>query len=184
MNTKPAEIEALLDALASDTQVLAHSAPRARIDETDREELIEICGFENEALLQQLIGAGITAQSFAALRFIPLVLVAWSDGGIDEEERETVLQATVDVTGIGWGTRAYRLLESWLESGPDPRAVSLWRDYAKALTDSLDQPARETLRNRILGDAYRVAEASGGVFGIGRINGAEERALAALETVL
>lgn len=177
------QLGALLAALSSEPAAIPPHALNRTLSDVEREELVELCGFEDEVLLRKLIAAGVTPRTFAALRFVPLVLVAWADGDIHEDEREAVLRATVDVTGIGWGTRAYHLLEAWLEVSPDEGMVTLWRDYAKSLARAVDATARRTLRNRILGDAYQVAYVSGGLLGIGRVSEAEERTLASLEAV-
>ena len=185
MSRSNPDIEALLTALKAEIPASGARPVNFASDvrATERESLMDLCGFEDDAFLEKLIANGVTSNSFAALRFIPLVLVAWSDGEVHEDEREAVLQATVDVTGIGWGTRAYRLLSSWLEFAPDERMVALWREYALALSASLDPPARKTLRARILGDAFKVAQVSGGLLGIGRVNDSEVRALDSLEEV-
>lgn len=153
-------------------------------DREARRALADVVGFTDERLTDRLLGAGIGAESFAALRFLPLVMVAWADGVVRETERRAVLDATREVTGIGWGTPAYAQLERWLDFPPREDAVALWGEYVRSLKGHLDAAKREVLRTRTLSDARAIAKASGGVLKLGSISAAEAAVLERLSEIL
>ena len=60
-----------------------------------------------------------------------------------------------------------RLLNRWLEERPTEKILDAWRNYAQALARELDEASLEVFRQSTLGRARRVANASGGIFGLG-----------------
>lgn len=145
------------------------------------EGLTAASGITNLAVLEELLAHGVRAETLAALSLLPLVLVAWADGTIQEAERKAILDAAGD-RGVAPGSAARELLEGWLQVHPHRDVVEAWKDYVAALVDGpLEPQAAKALEDDILGRAREVAAASGGFLGLGsKISDQEEAVLAGL----
>ena len=146
-----------------------------------REALVAASGIRDEGVLDKLVSLGLGAETLAALSLVPLVEVAWADGTIDAKERAAIL-AGIEKQGIAPASPAHELLEGWLSKRPDRQLLVVWKDYVKALAPSLDADALRVLRADLIGRALAVAEAAGGILGLGsKISKAEESVLRDLE---
>jgi len=156
---------------------------RAKAAEKEkREALSEASGIFEEELLDQLIDLDVSAETLAALGLIPLVAVAWADGHMDDKERDAIL-AAAQQKGVQQEHPGYELLQGWLKRKPDPALMTVWKGYVKALAESLDEEARNTLKEDLLGRARTVAETAGGLLGFGnKVSKAEQAVLSELET--
>jgi hypothetical protein len=88
----------------------------------ERQKLAHVSGIVEEQVLSSLAGAGVRAETLAAVSFIPMIEVAWSDGSIAPEEREAVLNAAA-AQGIPADSAALRIINHWLEQRPDARII-------------------------------------------------------------
>lgn len=138
-------------------------------------------GITNLAVLEELLARGIRPETLAGLALLPLVLVAWADGSVQDGEREAILAAAAD-RGVAPGSAARELLEGWLQIHPHRDLVEAWKDYVAALVGGpLDAAAAKALEADVLGRAREVAAASGGFLGLGsKISDKEEAVLASL----
>ena len=157
---------------------------RRKRDETrvraERRALAAASGIADDRVLDELLRLGIRARTVAPLALVPLVEVAWADGTIDPREMEAVLAAAAGA-GLPPASPGYELLESWLVERPAPALRQLWADYIHSLCQAVSPQARRELRDDLLGRARRVAEAAGGVLGLGpRVSSAEAAVLADL----
>jgi len=148
-----------------------------------RGELALASGISDEAMLRVLLDLDVETSVLTALSLVPLIEVAWADGKMDPEERTAILTASAD-QGIQAGSSAHDLLASWLEHLPRPELFAAWRAYIEAVLGPLTPGEREELRVGLVERARRVAEAAGGILGIGTISGAERLVLARLDEVL
>lgn len=165
-----AQNEKLLEKLKADTQ-----------KEHDKEALKKVTGIADVAVLNRLVSLGIRVETLTAFTLYPLVEVAWADGSVDEKEKRAVLQAASQA-GIAQGSVAYALVEGWLSLQP-PKALHVaWFNYVKALCGQLTSQERLALQTEVLGRARAVAEASGGILGLGsKISATEAEVLTRLE---
>jgi len=172
----------LIDAVFHNREKYLFEAFRERLDQLERrQQLVHVSGIRDEAVLDRLLGLGITAESLAALGLVPLFAVAWADGEVAVKERERIV-AMAQAAGIEPHNGRYALLEYWLKRRPASEMVAAWRDYIKQLRDRMSAEDLETLRREILERAGEVARASGGVLGFGeRVSPAEQAVLAQLE---
>jgi hypothetical protein len=131
-------------------------------------------------LLQDLVDLGIRATTMAALGLVPLVQVAWADGKMDDKERAVLLKAASS-SGVETGSDSFALLENWLVDRPGPEMMAAWTDYVSALSAGCSEGSRESLRAVTVGRARSVAEAAGGLLGIGSIARSEQHVLDQLE---
>jgi len=148
-----------------------------------RGELALASGISDEAMLRILLDLDVETTVLTALSLVPLVEVAWADGKMDAEERTAILAASGD-QGIQPGSSAHDLLASWLEHLPRPELFAAWRAYIEAVLEPLTPGEREELRVGLVERARRVAEAAGGILGLGAISGSERLVLARLDEVL
>jgi hypothetical protein len=164
---------------ARHNQELLEQLRRKRDADELRRELVETSGVKSEVVLDELVSLGVGAPALAALGLVPLVMVAWADGEIQEKERR-VLTETADGLGIHEGTKAWALFDSWLQRAPDQELFDAWRDYVAALRESFSAESYELLRSRILERAEAVARASGGILGVGSVYGTEKDVMSAV----
>lgn len=152
--------------------------------EQEREALREAVGIKDETFLRRLQALGVRPEAAVALVMVPLVLVAWGDGTLDEKEREAILAAARQ-RGIGAERLAGELLRNGLASKPDPKLLPTWTAYARRLWGRFTADERWAMRENLLRSARQVAEATGGLFGLGsRISAGERKVLAEIEAVL
>jgi len=146
-----------------------------------REELSRITGIKSKWVLQKLMDLGVQPQMMMVLTLVPLLEVAWADGHISKEERELILKEA-SKTGIEDGTEAYMLLSNWLETKPENQLFTSWNVYVEGLCNELSANQIVDFKNDVLARAKAVAEASGGILGIGKVSKSEKLVLEKLET--
>jgi hypothetical protein len=109
------------------------------------------------------------------------VAVAWADGSIDDKERSVAFAKAAEM-GLAKEDISCQLFERWLAEPPPPSLLATWKEYIGMLSGSLSPEVRDALRQELLARAHGVAEAAGGILGIGRkISPSEKRALKELE---
>jgi hypothetical protein len=146
-----------------------------------RDELAQVSGIRDEAVLDRLIELGIGPEALAALEVVPLVSVAWADGSVQPEERKTII-AAAKAAGIQPQDGRYALLEHWLAKRPGAVMIQARKHYVKGLCQQLDSQEIEKLQHELLDRARRVAQAAGGFLGFGdKISPAERAVLSELE---
>jgi hypothetical protein len=141
--------------------------------------LAAVSGIHDDALLERLIALEIGPETLTTLIGIPLIAVAWADGRMDEKERRTLFEYA-ERAGVRQKGLDPKIMSAWLKEKPDPALLTAWQQYVRSLCKKLHDHERTALRDEVLADARSVAEAAGGIFGIGKIS-AEEKAM--LETL-
>ena len=172
----------LIDAVFYNRDKQLMEAFRDRLNQLERrQQLQHVSDIRDEALLDRLLGLGITAECLAALGLVPLVWVAWADGEVAAEERDRIV-AMAQAAGIEPHNGRYPLLEHWLKRRPGPEVVAAWQDYIQQLRETMAGEDFESLRREILERAGDVARASGGLLGFGeKISPTEQAVLAELQ---
>ncbi len=146
-----------------------------------REELEQLTGIQDPAVLDTLMALHVDKSTFAAFGLYPLVEVAWADGKVDDKERAAFIAVAAEF-GITPGTFAHTTLEEFLRQTPREDARKAWYAWADALNRRLDATERGKVREGLLRRARAIAEASGGFLGMGRkISANEQRVLDAIE---
>jgi hypothetical protein len=162
-----------------DAELLAN-LQRQSANQEAKQALRAASGIADEAVLEHLVAANITAETVTALEVIPLLAVAWADGNLDEREKKAVLSAS-EAEGIRPGSSAYALLDSWLREPPSDSLLVAWKDFIQAAQKSLSPQALSALREDVLNRARKVARASGGLLGVRSVSEAEDRVFHELE---
>ena len=90
----------LIDAVFYNRDRQLMEAFRDRLNQLERrQQLQHVSDIRDEALLDRLLGLGITAESLAALGMVPLVWVAWADGEVAAEDFETLRREILERAG-------------------------------------------------------------------------------------
>ena len=126
------------------------------------------------ALLKELEELGFTPETVALLPLMPLVQMAWAEGGVSDAERKLIVQLA-RARGMAEGSAANRQLSTWLSSRPSNDVFARATRLIRAM---LDNPVTDhgLTADDLVKYAENIAAASGGIFGINRISG-EERTL-------
>ena len=148
-----------------------------------QEELAELTGIENPELLDELLEAGIEGSKVMAFMLLPLAIVAWADGQVDEEERQAVLN-TASALGYGEESTSQALLRHWLTECPSDELFDVWQRHASTLVDHVRPDSWHKLASLILERSERVAHATGGVLGLGSESASERDVVAKVRNAL
>jgi hypothetical protein len=150
-------------------------ALRRRLTAEEAEKvLIAATGVLDQIRIPELAGLPVP-QFLAVLGIFPMVQVAWSDRKISAHEREAMLAAAAEV-GVHVGTPCHDLLGRWLQTRPPDNAESLWSEYVQAVCATLRPETVAILKEGVMERARKVAEASGGLLGLGNKISAREQA--------
>lgn len=156
---------------------LVEKLRQAAAAERARREMGAQIGSDDPEMLQELQALGFTPDTVILLPLVPVVQMAWVDGSVAPAERALIVELARS-RGVAEGSAADRLLSEWLTGQPGPpvleSAMRLIRGMLAAQPS--DHPALTA--DDLVRYSERIAEASGGIFGIHRIS-ADERALLA-----
>ncbi len=144
--------------------------------------LAKVSGITNDDVLQKLVDLNIRPEIVATLALVPLIEIAWVDGKIDEEEKEAVLEAASQ-SFVSKDSPDFDLLRQWMEHKPDPKLLEAWKHYIKGLCVELTDHQKNALKKDLIGHARKIAEATGGILGLGsKISKSENQMLTKLES--
>jgi hypothetical protein len=162
---------------------LIENLKRLREMEETKQALAEVSGIRDDAVLRKLVELNVRPETVASLTLVPLIEVAWASGKVDEKERQAVL---AEAQSVGWAADSigYQLLERWMTHRPGPELLDAWLTYTRSLSDEFPPEQRQFLKVGLLERLRRIAEASGGLFGLGRISTAEQAMIDKLATAL
>ena len=134
-------------------------------------------GISDPALLKELEALGFTPDTVVLLPLVPLVQVAWAEGGVSTAERQLIVKLARS-RGIEEGGAADRQLEAWLDSQPGDHLFENATRLVRAMLASSDR--RDMTADELVKHCEAIAAASGGLFGINRVSGEEHQLLALL----
>lgn len=149
-----------------------------------RQQLGEATGLQDPALLQELEDLGLTPDTVSLLPLVPVVQMAWAEGGVSAQERSLLVQLARS-RGIVEGGAADRQLASWMVERPADEVFSRATRLTRAMLDTEASPVVSGLTAEALVEhAERIAAASGGILGIGKVSAEEKSLLATLSETL
>ena len=149
---------------------------QAKSADLARQDLGRKAGLEDPALVQELQELGFTAETVDLLPLVPILQVAWAEGGITSAERDLILRIARS-RGIEAGGAADRKLTEWMTTVPSDAVFAGARRLIRAM---LSSGSTETAidGSDLVKHCEEIASASGGIFGVRRVS-AEERELLA-----
>ena len=148
---------------------------RAAAAEEKRRELSASTGLQDPELIAEIQALGFGPDTVALLPLLPLLEVAWAEGGVSAEERALVLQLARS-RGITEGSAADRQLTGWLETRPSPDMFARATRLVRAMLAASGSDQTAMTADDLVKHSENIAAASGGIFGMKKIS-AEERAL-------
>jgi hypothetical protein len=156
---------------------------RAAADAELRKTLEHATGIHDAAQLEELQALGFTPQTLSLLPLVPVLQVAWAEGGISTAERTMIvnLARSREITA---GSAADLQLQAWLDTRP---SEDTFRKAVRLIGAMLDHPAgaeRQVTADSLLKHCEEIAQASGGLFGIGRVSAEEKAALEQISELL
>lgn len=150
---------------------------RARARElAEQHQLGEATGIADDEVLKALHDLGYTRETVTLVHLVPLLQVAWIDGAVSAPERAGILEAA-RLRGVEESTPAYRQLVSWLDKKPLDGFFEDTLRLIGNLLAAMPEDARQKAKLTLLAFANAIADASGGILGIGSRVSADERAV-------
>ena len=150
---------------------------RAADAERARSEVGRAAGLSDPALAQELLDLGFTAETVTLLPLVPILQMAWAEGGVSQSERDLIVRFARS-RGIAESSAADLQLTSWMASRPSEAVFANASRLIRAVLDSGAEPGLNA--DDLVGYAEKIASASGGVFGIGKISAEERKLLSGL----
>ena len=132
-------------------------------------------GIHDPAMLQELEALGFTPHTVSLLPIIPIVQVAWAEGGVSDSERALIVQFARE-RSVEAGSAADEQLQQWLTERPSEEVFVRATRLIRAMLDHPEGQGATLSVDDLVHRCEEIAAASGGILGFGRISG-EERAL-------
>ena len=101
-------------------QELIEKMRQKRAREADRQKMSEMMGVNDQEVLEALQDLGYTSETIQLLHVVPLVEVAWTEGGVADREREMIYKIA-QARGVQPDSAAHELLSHWMENKPSGR---------------------------------------------------------------
>jgi hypothetical protein len=169
--------------LAQQESVTFDRYRRLYLAEFDRCMLRQNLGIEDSELIHRLHLAGFRSENVMALNTFPVVMTAWASGTVTIDERRAAEVIVFEPDLIANGP-AIELFRSWLQEQPASEWWQLWEEFIKARGAVMSTRRIKELSRSTLNACRKVAMASGGIWGLGKISPAEQRVLIRTQRVL
>ena len=158
---------------------------RQRLEqENNAQAIADKTGIHDPHLMAWLSQLGFTPETVPVLHLVPLLMVAWADGAIQDEERALLERAAADA-GVVAGTAAHTKFAELLTNQPDHAFYDAALTYMRVLLAAMPEADAAQARGDLKSLASQVAKTSGGLFGwFSKVNDDEQHALALLSAQL
>jgi hypothetical protein len=156
---------------------------QAAAAEQSRRELEAKTGLQDPEMLRDLQELGFTPDTIALLPIVPILQVAWAEGGVSEAERKLIIQLA-RARGIAAGSAADGQLSEWIERRPSADVFSSATRLIRAMLDRPTEAVGDLSADDVIKYSEGIASASGGLFGIGKISAEERATLAQIAAAL
>jgi len=154
---------------------LVEKLRKARADEDAKRAMGASTGLQDPALLQALLDLGFTPDTVTLLPLVPVVQMAWAEGGVTKHEFDLVLKLAA-ARGVAEGSPAHQQLIDWLGTRPAPAVFAGAGRLIRAMLDAGSGQVGDLTADDLVAYCEQIAGASGGMLGLGRIS-VEERTL-------
>jgi hypothetical protein len=141
-----------------------------------RKELESATGIHDPESLKDLEALGFTPRTIALLPLIPVLQVAWAEGGVSAAERQMIVTLARS-RQIAAGSEADQQLQAWLDSRPSGET---FRKAGRLIAAMLDRPEGVEMQmsaDDLIKHCEQIAHASGGLFGFGSVSAEEKSAM-------
>lgn len=141
-----------------------------------RQELETATGIRDPETLKELEGLGFTPLTLALLPLVPVVQVAWAEGGVSIAERELIVNLARS-RGIAPDSEADQQLQAWLDQRPSHETFQKARRLIGAMLATAEGAEIQMSGDDLMAHCEQIARASGGLFGFGSVSAEEQTAL-------
>jgi hypothetical protein len=156
---------------------------RADADAKANRALEQQTGIHDPVMLHELRSLGFSPETIALLPLVPMLQVAWANARINDAER-TMIVNLARTRGIAAGSAADHQLTDWLEHRPSEDTFHKADRLIRAIIDSPGGGALHLSGDELIALCDRIAHASGGILGIGRVSREEREALAEIAAAI
>ncbi len=160
---------------------LIEKIQRAAEAERAKADIGRAAGLTDPALAAELLALGFTAETVVLLPLVPVLQMAWAEGGITPAERTLIVNLARN-RGVAEGSAADAQLNAWMVNRPGEEVFAGAGRLIRAMLDSGASPGMTA--DDLVAHCESIASASGGVFGIGKISGEERKLLASIASDL
>ena len=165
-----------------DRELVESLRQAAQADES-RRALESSSGIHDPVMLQELEALGFTPDTVSLLPIVPIVQVAWAEGGVSDDERRLIVQFARE-RGVAPGSAADEQLGAWLGQRPSEHVFARATRLIRAMLDERQGTAGALTVEDLIHRCEEIAEASGGILGFRRISGEERELLGRIQTAL
>ena len=165
-----------------DRELIERMRQAAAADQAGRA-LRERSGIDDPDLIREFARLGFSAETVTLLPLVPILQVAWADAGISPAERALI----VDVArsrGIAEGSVADQQLLAWLNDRPSADVFSRAGRLINAMLAAHAGTPEGLSSDDLVQQCERIAAASGGILGVGRVSAAERAAIQQVQNAL
>lgn len=161
---------------------LIEKMKQAAAAEQSRREMGERTGLSDPEMLRDLQELGFTPETVSLLPLVPVLQVAWAEGGVTNVERK-MLTDLARARGIEPGSAADRQLQDWMASQPDEAVFARAGRLIRAMLDA-GQGQGTLTADDLVRYCEDIASVSGGFLGLGKISSEEREILASIASEL
>jgi hypothetical protein len=130
----------------------------------------------DEGILKNLQELGFTPDTVMLLHLVPLLQMAWAEGGVSDRERDLIVEAA-RAHGIEKGSAADQQLTTWLAQRPSDALFERALGAVAAILQARTSDERESSQRDLVSRLTSIASASGGILGFGKVSAEEQRVL-------
>ena len=157
-------------------QELIDRMRRAAAAAQARRDLEDMTGRHEPEFLAELEALGFTPGTLHLLPLVPLVQVAWAEGGVSEAERKQIV-ALARSRGVEPGSSADVQLDAWLAARPADYVFSGATRLIRAMLAAHSSEMKDLDADDLVQYCESIAAASGGILGLRKVSPEERAAL-------
>jgi len=165
-----------------DQELIAKMRKAAATDEARRGLGVQ-SGIHDPALLREIEQLGFTADTVSLLPLVPILQVAWAEGGVSPEERKLILDVA-RARGIAAGSAADHQLAEWLADRPPQDVFARAGRLISAMLQVHSGESGALTADELVKYCETVATASGGILGIHKVSRDERAAIQQIQAAL
>jgi tellurite resistance protein len=164
-------------------QELIERMRKASAADRARKELGERTGLHDPELLQELEQLGFSPDTIGLLPLVPVLQVAWAEGGVSPAERKLIVDLA-RARGVVEGSPADHQLQEWLSHRPAPHVFTRAGRLISAILAAGSPEMHDLTADSLVKYCETIAAASGGILGLGKVSPEERAALSQIQTAL
>jgi hypothetical protein len=145
--------------------------------EEQRRRIGQQAGVADEEVLRDLQDLGYTPETVMMLYLVPVIQIAWAEGGVTEKERDLIVKAARS-RGIDAGTPCDQQLQIWLSKRPSDELFEKSLRAIHTILEAQPAEARVAHEKDLVSLATAIASASGGIVGFRAVSEEERLILA------